>query len=47
MTVARCWIEEKPLDSFDRNSKFSKNTMEMLSKGICLNSTANPKIGAN
>jgi magnesium-transporting ATPase (P-type) len=47
MTVTKLWVEGDIMNTFDRNTHLSRNTMEMLSKGICLNSTANPVIREN
>lgn len=44
MTVTRFWTEGKVLDTFDKNTKLNRNNLEMLGKGICMNSNANPKI---
>jgi Ca2+ transporting ATPase len=47
MTVTRFWTEGKVLDTFDKNLKLTRLNGEMLGKGICMNSNANPKIGQN
>lgn len=44
MTVTRFWTEGKVLDTFDKNTKLNRNNLEMIGKGICMNSNANPKI---
>lgn len=35
------------LDSFDKNVKLTRLNGEMLAKGICMNSNANPRIMSN
>ena len=43
MTVTRIFIQEATIDSIEK-SKFDNKTAELLSVGVCLNSSANPVI---
>lgn len=47
MTVTKLWSEGVVHDTFSKETKLSKTTMEMMSKGIAVNSNAYPKIDSN
>lgn len=44
MTVTKLFSENKNYESFGKDTKLSGKTMELMSLGACLNSSAHPKI---
>ena len=47
MTVTKFWSEGRVHEIFNHDIKLSKNTIEMVGKGISMNSNAQPKVGQN
>lgn len=44
MTVVKLWAEQQNYEKFTKNKIISRNSTQMMCRGICINSSADPVV---